>query len=71
MWFSGDCNRMCNHRSTTVPLVSQNPINQGNENKEGKNGRERRKRGREWMTRKERGGFGDGWDYCLSAKIVS
>ena len=62
---------MCTHRSTTVPLASHNPINGGNENKEGRNGREIRKRGREWTNRKDCGGFGDGWDYFLSAKIVS
>ena len=71
MWFSDDCNRMCAHRSKTVPLASHNPINGGNKNKERKNGKERRKRGREWTNRKERGSFGDGWDYFLSAKIVS
>ena len=51
---SGDCNRMCTHRSTIVPIASHNPINGGNGNKEGINGRDRRKRGREWTNRKER-----------------
>ena len=55
----------------TVPLASHNPINRGNENKEGRNGRDRSKRGKEWTNQKDRGGFGHGWDYCLSAKIVS
>ena len=62
---------MCTHRSATVHIASHNPINQGNENKGGRNGRERRKRGREWTNRKDCGEFGDGWDYFLSAKIVS
>ena len=71
MWFSGDCNRICTHWSTTVPLASHNPINGGNENKEGRNGREIRKIGREWMIQKDYGGFGDGWDCCLLVKIIS
>ena len=71
MWFSGDCNWMCTHQSTAVPLVSHNPINGGTENKYGRNGRKRGKIGREWIICKERGGFGDGWDYCFSEKIVS
>ena len=62
---------MCTHRSATVHIASHNPINRGNENKEGINGRERRRRGREWNNRKDCGRIGDGWDYCLSEKIVS
>ena len=43
--------------------MSHNTINGVNEEKEGRNGRERMNRGREWTNRKERGRFGDGWDY--------
>ena len=56
IWFSGDCNQLCTHRSTNVPLASHDPINGGNENKEGINGIERRKRGRKWKNMKEREG---------------
>ena len=71
MGFSGDCNQMCTHRSTTIPLSSHNPINEENENKKGRNVRDRRKRGREWKNRKERDAFGNGWGCCLLAKIIS
>ena len=71
MWFSGDRNWMCNHWSATVHLPSHNPIIGGTEDKYGINGRDSSKRGREWTNRKECGRFGDGWDCCLLAIIVS
>ena len=71
MWFSGDCNWMCTHWSTNVPLAPHNTINGGNYKKERINGREIRKRGGEWNSRKECGRFGDSWDCCLLALMVS
>ena len=62
---------MCTHQSTTLPLAPHNQINGWTEEKEGRNGREIRKRGKEWINRKERGGFHDGWYYCLLAISVS
>ena len=75
MWFSGDCDRMFTHRSTTVPLVSHNSINGGNVNNEVRNGRERRRIEKKSKgviyNQKERGRFGGSWDCCVLAKIVS
>ena len=34
MQFSRNCNRICTHRSTTVPLASHTQINGGTEDKE-------------------------------------
>ena len=71
MWVSSDCKQMCTHPLPTVPLVSNNPINGGNEEKYERNGKDRRKRGRERTNLKKRGRLGDGWDCCLLAIIVS
>ena len=54
-----------------MPLASHNPTNGGNEEEEGINERDRMNRGGEWKNKKELGRFGDGWDCCLLAGIVS
>ena len=71
MRFYGYCDRMYTHWYTTVPLASHNKIKVDNKKKEGRNRGEKMKRWREWTNRKKHDRFGDGWDCCLLAVIVS